>query len=350
MKRTKVLHISLAHGGGVISALNSYIINSSEVDHYLVVLNDEKFNIAIETPSNLIRTFSISYGLSGLFCLYNIFFKIKPDFIHMHSSFAGFFGRIMFPFFPNLIYTPHCFSFERKDVSKLKVSIFYLAEKLLSLIPVTYAGCAPREVFLAKKIALKIFKQRNCFIFLPNYSDINECWISTDKKEKIVTMVGRLCPQKDPVFFVNTSKIVKNYDAKIKFHWLGNGENDCLDYLKQNDVSCSGWLTRNQLISELFHSDLYFHSAAWEGNPMSVLEVSKMQIPIVARKIPSLDSIGLTNSSATPEGCAELIIKHFNGDNSQSNKQFLKINSICSVENQVAALKSLYFSSENKLV
>lgn len=116
-----------------------------------------------------------------------------------------------------------------------------------------------------------------------------------------------------------------------------------------NGITCSGWLSREELVDEVLNSDLYFHCAAWEGNPMSVLEVSRMEMPIVGRKIPSLESIGLKQLSTTPEGCAQLIYKHFNNKDSLANSEFVKVNELCSEKNQMEALKVIYSIKDNEL-
>lgn len=314
--KTKVLHLSLSHGGGIISALETYIINSPLSDHYLVAANDDSCQINISNPKNLVNTYIINLNFKGILSLYEIYKQIKPTHIHLHSSIAGVVGRLIFPFFKNVIYTPHCYAFERTDISKIKRCFFYFAERLLALKPTTVAGCSPREVTLGNELAFKVFKKKISNIFLTNYSSITHKWQNPNNSIKRVIMIGRICPQKDANFFIQTFKQLQLLDSSIKFYWIGNGADNDINKLLLNGITCSGWLSREELVDEVLNSDLYFHCAAWEGNPMSVLEVSRMEMPIVGRKIPSLESIGLKQLSTTPEGCAQLIYKHFNNKDS----------------------------------
>ncbi|MDF3125697.1 glycosyltransferase [Rheinheimera sp. 1928-s] len=345
--KPKVLHLSLSHGGGIISALESYVVNSSFAEHFLIAANDDSCQINLSNPDNLVKSYFIKMNITGLIDIYRIYREIRPTHIHLHSSMAGAIGRLMFPFYKKLIYTPHCYAFERTDVSLATRKFFYYAEKLLSLKPVTVAGCSPREVNLANDLVLKIFRSRMHNIFLTNYSNISLKWKRPENDTKRVIMIGRICPQKDAEFFIDTYHKIKLLDQSIQFYWIGDGNESSVDKLLNNGIGCSGWLSRENLLKDVMSSDLYFHSASWEGNPMSVLEISRMEMPCVARRIPSLESIGLTKLSSTPEGCAQLIFEHFVTRNDNVNDQFVKVNEICSFENQVTALKNIY-SLENK--
>jgi glycosyltransferase involved in cell wall biosynthesis len=338
--RSRVLHLSLSHGGGIISALEGYIENSDFADHYLIAANDDSCQVTFKHTSNLKGVFQIKKNISGLREIRRIYSEIKPTHIHLHSSVAGVVGRILFPLFGNLIYTPHCFAFERTDVSFFTRKFFYIAEVILSIKPSIIAGCSPREVDLADRLVLRLFNKEPKNIFLTNYSNLKAKWISSDKSKKRVIMIGRICPQKDPEFFLDTFKLVHEKDNSIEFCWIGGGDVANVDKLLANGILCTGWLDREQLQKEILASDLYFHCAGWEGNPMSILEVCKMEMPIVARDIPSVRSIGVKTLSETSSGCAELILKHFNG--LSDARDFVQVNSLCNIDNQRNALKVIY--------
>lgn len=44
-----------------------------------------------------------------------------------------------------------------------------------------------------------------------------------------------------------------------------------------------GWLPRQQVIEELYQSDLYLSTARWEGMPVSIIEACAAGLPVVAR-------------------------------------------------------------------
>jgi hypothetical protein len=74
---------------------------------------------------------------------------------------------------------------------------------------------------------------------------------------------------------------------------------------------------------------------------MSVLEAAQIGTPIVARNIPSLESIGLDALGYSPSNCADLIINSLR-DKETHKAQRDRINELCSKKNQTQALKSVY--------
>ena len=325
--KIKVLHLSLSHGGGVISAMETYISNSLFAEHSLVAVNDESCQVDFSDQVKLSKRYDVKLNFKGLLDIYKAVKEINPTYIHLHSSHAGAIGRILFPFHKNIIYTPHCYSFERTDISSVLRIVFYSVEWLLALKPTLVAGCSPREVELANDLGISSFKRTKNNVFLTNYSMPTTVWDESSYKNKSVVMVGRICPQKDAQFFIDTYNILRNLDSEIKFYWLGNGSSEDVNYLTMN---------------ELLNSSLYFHCAAWEGNPMSILEVAAMEVPIVSREIRSIKSLGLTHISPTEKGCAELIYKYFNFDPSLALEQHKLINNMCSLEVQKNALTNIY--------
>lgn len=339
--KSKILHLSLAHGAGVITALESYIENSDYADHYLIAAIDESCQVNVSDKNNLKRTYFITKNLSGLLEIRRIFSDIKPTHIHLHSSIAGLVGRVLFPFFDRIIYTPHCFAFERNDVPYIFKKAFYLAELLLSFKSVVIAGCSPREVDLANQLTVKFFKKKNKNIFLTNYSNLSLRWTKPKHSMNKVIMIGRGCPQKDPDFFIETYKVIKKLDNSIQFLWIGGGDISFLNKLESNGVGCTGWLTRENLLKEVMASDLYFHCASWEGNPMSVLEVCRMEMPILGREIEPLKSIGMKNLAETPHECATLIFEALSTGKTR-NIDHQSVNDLCSIDSQKKALKIIY--------
>ncbi|MCB2295199.1 glycosyltransferase [Clostridium algoriphilum] len=80
--------------------------------------------------------------------------KENPDIIHLHSSIAGFLGRIAY--YANkfnmekVFYNPHGFSFLQQNESKLKRTMFYALEKFASRLGGYIIGCSKGE-FVIKR-------------------------------------------------------------------------------------------------------------------------------------------------------------------------------------------------------
>ncbi|NMT03718.1 glycosyltransferase, partial [Vibrio parahaemolyticus] len=90
--------------------------------------------------------------------------SLAPDVVHLHSSKAGFLGRFLKLGKARLVYTPHCYAFEREDISELARQIYKALEKVkLSKIDVV-AGCSQRECDLAISIGAKHAELLNNYV------------------------------------------------------------------------------------------------------------------------------------------------------------------------------------------
>lgn len=275
----KILHISEAYGGGVTSAINTYVTNSPQFEHYLFATPREKDSTGEEGVSVFKSTFFVKRNFKAIVELHNLVKALNPDVIHVHSTYAGVICRLL-PFIPKAksIYTPHGFAFLRND-HPILLKAFYLTEKLLSLRSSIIAGCGRDESNIAESFIGKnrVFELVNVCESLPEVSAV-----VPPVSLPVVGMIGRISNQKGFDFFIKTSNALK---GKAHFKWIGGGEFEQELLLRQASIEVTGWVDRGDVISHLKGLDLYFHTAAWEGFPISVLEASKLHKPILLRAI-----------------------------------------------------------------
>ncbi|WP_102409612.1 glycosyltransferase [Vibrio cyclitrophicus] len=244
-----------------------------------------------DTPSNLSDFFHVGVKLieikikpSSLLSIYNIYRAISlinPDIIHCHSSFAGFFTRLAtIGHRSKLFYSPHCVSFMRVDISKLKKKLFELVELIACLKRSTYLACSNSE----KNALLRAIPFADVILLenavdLSDFSGARDVSLQPDVK-KVIT-VGGIRPQKGPS---ELSVLARQFEGKnVEFIWIGDGDNEAKKILADAGVTVTGWKSRENVIKELYSADLYLSTALWEGMPVSLIEACAANLPIVAR-------------------------------------------------------------------
>lgn len=316
----KVLHVVESFGGGVVTALLSYVEATPELDHHL--LRKERSD-SLSMNKELERVFASVQVLPRSLAAARATVKrtvrsLNPAVVHAHSSVAGAIVRTAIrPKACSIVYTPHCYAFERKDVSNMARRVFWLVEKLLARNTTAIAACSPRELELAESL-----RSSQTVFHVPNASSPKD-WPSRNRtrvpgEPPTVIGVGRLSTQKDPSFFADVIGLLRQ-EMPVRGVWIGGGNTEHLNRLVDEDIEVTGWLEEDEVFRALSAADVYLHCAQWEGMPLSLLEANALGLPIVARRVESMAWVPKDASAVDPEGIAE-IIKWLVNDNQEGKK------------------------------
>ncbi|ELB2833556.1 glycosyltransferase [Vibrio alginolyticus] len=340
----KVLHVTEAFGGGVQTALYSYVHSSRDepYQHFLLARARENDLTNENNHHIFVQTKWVEGGLLQFIRDANhMIASLAPDVVHLHSSKAGFLGRFLKLGKARLVYTPHCYAFEREDISELARQIYKALEKVkLSKIDVV-AGCSQRECDLAISIGAKHAELLNNYV-----SYQSEDRIERDKQEALkLVVLGRVAPQKDPLFLISTLQFLNRYalNRPIEITWIGGGDQVLEQKLRTENVDVTGMLPRDEVVEKLKGSDLYLHTAAWEGMPLTILEASKLHLPMVIRTIGATKDLNYPFLALTPEEMAKQIAHCVNHYEEIDFRQYTaELNDAFSEEKQRLALNKLY--------
>jgi glycosyltransferase involved in cell wall biosynthesis len=219
--------------------------------------------------------------------------QLHPDVVHAHSSHGGGYARLAVrrtrvP----LVYTPHCYAFERRDVNGPVRGAFWLAEAVLAVNTSAFAACAEREWQLSDWPTRHADRH-----LVPNIAPEGGTPRSVRRPgPRLIAGGGRLSPQKDPAFFLAAVQRLRRLHPQLRAVWLGDGRDDERAALAAGGVEVTGWLPRGEAMDLLATADLYLHSARWEGFPLMVAEAAAVRVPTLVRRLPSFGSVpvGLT--------------------------------------------------------
>ena len=218
--------------------------------------------------------------------------EVRPDIVHAHSSWAGAITRTLKGIRP--IYQPHAFAFQgRGGIVQRKT--YWAIERLLARRTHTFVVVSEEE----RRLARSLYK-RSTVRFIPNVSSLPKTKITPPSGTSAprIVMSGRISPQKDPLFFAKVARIAKNAHLQWEFVWIGDGDSKTRDRLLASGVRVTGWLSPRNVHDELARSNIYLHSAAYEGFPLSVLDAVACNIPVIARSIPSLADYGIQTADS----------------------------------------------------
>lgn len=323
----RILHVAECYEAGVGHAIDTIVRIRDEDTHILLYSGDrdpsEHFSHAQQLPHNFLRRILHVRAAVRTY---------SPDIIHLHSSWAGVYGRTALLRSP-IVYQPHCFKFDDPSLSNLKRHLFRIAEKCLGRLTTVVLALSAQESRLAQQIS----PSATC-VMLPNAPTLESFpgkrphhVISTegDASPKKVVMVGRISPQKDPMFFIAIAETVRKSLPQAEFVWVGDGDEHLKKRLRDANVTVTGWLDSSALIDVLDASTCYVHTASYEGFPLSVLDAAARQMPIVARRIPAFDGTGLLQGS-TSESVAEQVLRvlsdaQVSSDATQRGQQVLEV-------------------------
>ncbi|MFC7493225.1 MULTISPECIES: glycosyltransferase [unclassified Nocardioides] len=287
--RTVVVHITESLGGGTASAISDYVDATPEVEHHLVAASRE--GVTDEYRTRFHSTIDVDRSVTGVRTARAYVRTLGPDFVHLHSSWAAL-GYRLLPRVagPAVLYTPHCFAFERRDVNGPVRLSFFLVERLLRRRTDSLVACAPREQRLARKLGYRSVH------YVPNRAGFSAGEVRGAPSDRSIRIVGagRLSAQKDPRLFAQVARKVAarvGSAGEVTVRWIGDGSPELRAELESAGVEVTGWLPRSEVVRELKEATVLLHTASWEGFPVLLIEAHELGLPIVVRRIPAFEGL-----------------------------------------------------------
>lgn len=299
-----VVHVVDRTDGGVPVAVATYIANSPPQFRHVVVSPFSKGKPAPCWSGTTASFIDLGTGhLARRRRIRSTVRELSPQVVHAHSSFAGAYVRSAIRHTrARIVYTPHCFSFEREDIGTAQRALFRLAEAVLARNTDLIAACSPGERDAASALASTSTRVD----YIPNVTIVSPRPSSPTPAGALrVGMIGRVSAQKDPQYFLDTVNTLREHGVDITPVWIGSGPPDEVQCLADAGVDVSGWLDRERLEAAIDSLDLYVHSAAWEGFPISLLDAHASGLPALARPIRAL--AGLDESLSSEQGLTAMI-------------------------------------------
>jgi len=276
-----ILHVIESSGGSADFVL--YLVKYLPEHHHQIVYSDRTFgkrlkevqatytNASFYYWKGIQREIRIVKDFRAAIHLYRILKNLSSDAIHLHSSKAGFIGRVVCFLLrkKNVIYTPNGLAFLRKDVSTAKIAIYVWLEKLANFLNGKVVSCSKSEAdALIDKGIPSTYINNGTEIF-----DGDRLPVKPSNAPLILATTGRVTIQKNPSLFQTIAMAFED-DERFRFIWIGGGELESL--LTSKNIIITGWVNHAEVNNKLKEVDVYISTALWEGLPFAVLEAMNM--------------------------------------------------------------------------
>ncbi|KAB7528671.1 glycosyltransferase [Flagellimonas olearia] len=289
----RVVHIVEALGGGVYTYfkdLSAFISeNESDIEFYLIYSPNrkeiDKSRIEEDLSKSfkmieisMVRELSLSKDFRSTHKVYKALKSISPDVVHLHSSKASVIGRVAnaFLFRKNTVfYTPHGYSFLRKDIPVYQTKIYWVIEKgTQALFGGVTIACGDTEYLEARKIGTSLLVRNGI-----NTGEFFKKIEARGPFSFTIGTVGRISEQKNPSLF---NDIALRF-PEIQFIWVGEGDLRNLLYAK--NIIVTGWVNREKVLEFVQKFNIYVQTSLWEGLPFTIIEAMILSKPIVATNV-----------------------------------------------------------------
>lgn len=242
------------------------------------------------------------------------------DILHGHSSKAGALMRLLPRSIPGArIYTPHALRTMDPELGQTSRHIYRLIEAQLARRTDRIIAVSQYEARHASALGLG---SGDRVVTIPNGLAPSTLRARDDVRRELgiapgdfaVVQVGRLCPQKDPVRFVDAISIAHRRRPDIRGFLIGDGElrGDVeAAVAAHRGVSVLGARDAAPLLSGF---DAFMMTSRYEAFPYTYIEALQAGLPIITTSVGGADDVvGPDNGmilpvNATPELLAEAIL------------------------------------------
>lgn len=260
----------------------------------------EKIGVKVHIIKDLVREISPIKDMKAFFQIRRLIKQGKYDVVHLHSSKAGFLGRIAAKLcgVKNIVYTVHGW-WPIEQYQGLKRKLFIMAERFAAKFGGKIVLLCNRDLEKARK--WKIGKESQ-YVVIPNaVMPIEGVQKGKLRKElnisdniKIVGNVARLDPPKNPLRFLEIAKLLIREKKDVIFVWIGGSVVDNVygkkveDWLKQHPEEAKHVYLlpfRKDVIELMADFDVFLLTSDAEGMPLVVLEAQSLGIPVVSTDV-----------------------------------------------------------------
>ncbi|MBB4372558.1 glycosyltransferase involved in cell wall biosynthesis [Bradyrhizobium sp. cir1] len=309
----KVLHVAETVRGGIATYLNELhphqcaSFGRGNVNY--VVPSDHRSDL-VNIEDDAVTTFPREgRNALGLFRMLSATMRavrqLRPDIIHLHSSFAGLVVRpVLWLTYrrSRIVYCPHGWAFGR-ETGRLSREVTKFTELVLSKFTHRIVCISESERTDAMQVGIAANRLVLVHNGISKQRPVLDQSAAPWRSEKIkVLFIGRLDRQKGYDLLIEAARALRDtLDVRL----IGAS---VVSKFQRSDlpanVSLLGWMNRNQIEAELDQADMVAIPSRWEAFGLVAIEAMRAAKPIIAFRIGALPEI--VEDNATGVLCGEV--------------------------------------------
>ena len=250
-------------------------------------------------PVAMRRSISLRADAAALWRLVGVLRRERFDIIHLHSSKAGFLGRLAAQIArasAAVVYSPHGLSF-LGDQSSAKRQLYLALERIAGRMCDRIVAVSDSEHQIIAQAGLispdRIVQIENGIspITLPLGFDraAMRSALGQIADAPLIGTVARLSSQKNPRLFLEAAARVLRNEPRARFVWCGGGELLAASraYARELGIeaACCFLGHRSDAHQVLAALDYFWLTSDYEGLPLAPLEAMALRVPIIATDV-----------------------------------------------------------------
>lgn len=289
----KIFHIVEAWHGGIASYVQTLVQAQVDQGHQPILVADDALLCADQrTLPCPVETYPASRNpvrfkkiRSALGCLLQ---QHEPDIVHVHSTFPGVYTRFPTALHPHIVYTPHGWSFLKKDSSVAVRWAYGHIERLLAKQARAVMCMSFQE--LDRAVALGLPAARLWMIHTgikdqPNAGMMGEAEATSRSAGLQIGFFGRLDYQKGADLLPG---LASQLAPGAMLHLFGTEVRGRQFQADHPQIRKHGWVAHHDLAAHMAQMDVIVIPSRWEGFSLTALEALRAGVPIVVSDCTSL--------------------------------------------------------------
>src|SRR4051794_7487670 len=292
----RVLHVTESLASGVLGVVSTLSERLADQGHEVVVAHGARPETPVDARAVIDprvrvvalpwRRRTVATQLRAVAALRRLVREVRPDVVHLHSTFAGAVGAAAVPRSVPRIYSPHGYSFSRTSDGRVARAVYRAVEMLIAR-RVDLVGAVSRSEAAQASGEVRAPRVGVVANGLPEL-DADRLVAAPERRAPRIVALGRVGPQHQPE---RAARILARAAEVAEVRWIGGAGSQepapGVAALGEHGVPVTGWLSAEAAHRELGEATAMLHWTAWDAQSLAVLEAMARDVVVIASDIPA---------------------------------------------------------------